>query len=208
LKTFLIIYITFLFLDILNALHPSDFYDQGDAGYSYEHIYYSLSLIQNFILCFFGLKQNAIYSEIKNISKEDIKDEFIDYNKKDLSSKEKPFNHDIDTKKIYLELFDYIKKEKLYKNPELSLFYIAKKIEINRTYLTISIKEETKDNFYTFINKLRVEESKKLLLSDTFKKHTIDTIAIESGFKSIPTFYSWFKKLTGKTPLEFKKDNI
>ena len=60
-------------------------------------------------------------------------------------------------------------------------------------------------NFYGFINKFRVEKSKKLLADKELDKYSIIGIAFESGFNSKTSFNTTFKKLTGQTPSEFKR---
>lgn len=51
----------------------------------------------------------------------------------------------------------------------------------------------------------RVEYSKSLLLMDN-SSVTFEGIGAMSGFKSNSNFYSSFKEITGKTPLEWKND--
>jgi len=62
-------------------------------------------------------------------------------------------------------------------------------------------------NFYQFINELRTEEAKKLLLSKEVKQLDMFGIAIRAGFNSRTTFYASFKKATGITPTEYMKVN-
>lgn len=52
-------------------------------------------------------------------------------------------------------------------------------------------------NLNDYINYLRVEEAKQLLVSDTYLKMTIDAIALKSGFNSKSPFYHSFKKYAG-----------
>lgn len=52
-----------------------------------------------------------------------------------------------------------------------------------------------------YISKLRIENAKKLLIS----KKTIIEIAHDSGFRSLTAFYENFKRVTGTTPTEYRK---
>lgn len=58
-------------------------------------------------------------------------------------------------------------------------------------------------NFNDFINAYRIEETISILTSSSLSKLTIEAIALKAGFNSKSTFYSAFKKQTGKTPKEF-----
>jgi AraC-like DNA-binding protein len=69
------------------------------------------------------------------------------------------------------------------------------------------INELYQDNFYNFINKYRIEEAKRLLLSDKYNQLNILGIAYESGFNSKTTFNTTFKKHVGCSPSEFVKMN-
>lgn len=61
------------------------------------------------------------------------------------------------------------------------------------------------ENFYEFINRYRVEASKKLLTDAKFQHLNMVGIAFEAGFNSKTAFNTAFKKTTGQTPSEFRK---
>jgi len=71
--------------------------------------------------------------------------------------------------------------------------------------LSYVLNKGIKKNFYQFINELRVEEAKILLLSDKVKTLDMLGIATHAGFNSKTTFNTTFKKLTGLTPSQFQK---
>ncbi len=54
------------------------------------------------------------------------------------------------------------------------------------------------------MNKYRVENAKKLILSDTSQKYTLEHIAEKTGFGSIASFLRVFKKFEGITPGKFR----
>ena len=60
-------------------------------------------------------------------------------------------------------------------------------------------------NFSDYINQLRVEEARKALLNPEFNNYTIVAVGLECGFNSKSTFYTAFRKITGQTPSEFRK---
>ena len=63
------------------------------------------------------------------------------------------------------------------------------------------------DNFTSYVNQYRVNEVKKMLCDPTFNKYNIESIGLEAGFSSKTTFFNVFKKFTGMTPKEFKKQH-
>lgn len=95
--------------------------------------------------------------------------------------------------------------EKLYLDPGLTLSSLAYHIGINPHDLSYIINNGLQKKFYQFINELRTEEAKRLLLSQEAKRLDMFGIAIRAGFNSRTTFYSSFKKATGITPTEYMK---
>ena len=56
-----------------------------------------------------------------------------------------------------------------------------------------------------FVQKTRIDEAKRLLIET---KRTVYDIAGDCGFTDIKFFYKTFKKITGMTPSEFKKEEF
>lgn len=103
------------------------------------------------------------------------------------------------------QLNDLIIKEELYLDLELNLGKLAKKLGISSHQLSYVINKGYNQNFYSYINKFRIEKAKKLLLNKELDRYSIIGIAFESGFNSKTSFNTLFKKITGMTPSEFKK---
>ena len=82
---------------------------------------------------------------------------------------------------------------------------ISKQINLSEGYLSQIINSNTDNNFNEYINNMRVENAKKLLLDDEYFKYTITAIGLESGFNTKTSFYNAFKKITGHTPNNYKK---
>jgi AraC-like DNA-binding protein len=97
--------------------------------------------------------------------------------------------------------------EKLFIIDNLSVEHVADKLGTNSKYVSQVINEYYRKNFYNFINSYRVEEAKRLLLESVNEKYSILGIARIVGFVSKSTFNSAFKRFTGMTPSEYKKNN-
>ena len=97
--------------------------------------------------------------------------------------------------------------DKLYLDPSLTLSALSSKIGISTHELSYVINNGLEKNFYQFINELRTEEAKSLLLSEEIKYLDMLGIATRAGFNSKTTFYTTFKKATNLTPKEYIKMN-
>lgn len=98
-----------------------------------------------------------------------------------------------------------LKGEKYFLRHGLTLDEMAQELGISKGHLSRIINSELQTNFSEYVNTLRVEESKKLLIDPEFSKYTLVAIGLEAGFSSKSTFNSTFKKVTGYTPSQFKK---
>jgi len=99
----------------------------------------------------------------------------------------------------------FILDNKSYLNPYLSLNMLSNELDLSEGYISQVVNKSLDQNFTEYINSLRVEEARQMLLSNDYNNYTILSIGLESGFNSKSSFYTAFKKFTGKTPLEFKK---
>ncbi|MCI3920794.1 response regulator [Paenibacillus sp. TRM 82003] len=85
---------------------------------------------------------------------------------------------------------------------DLSLEKVSSLFFMNPSYLSHLFKEKTGENFTDFINSLRIEHAKQLLKSTDEK---IYKVAKQLGYDNSKYFFRVFKKLTGLTPDEYRK---
>ena len=105
------------------------------------------------------------------------------------------------------KLTSIIEKESVYLNPEYRLNDLAKSSNISSHKVSQVINRIEETSFSDFINRYRIEEAKKMLISEKHKTHTIIAIANEVGFNSKTAFYNAFKKQCGISPSTYIKDN-
>ena len=103
------------------------------------------------------------------------------------------------------ELERLMEAKKPFTNNELSLRELSEMMEISTHNLTEIINRFSGKNFYDFVNSYRVEEVKHRLQQPESANLTMLALAMEAGFNSKSSFNSVFKKHTGMTPTEFKK---
>ena len=104
------------------------------------------------------------------------------------------------------ELQKIVEENKGYLDSSLSLEKISEELQLSNGHLSRIINSEMSMGFSEYINRLRVEEAKTYLLNPEFENYTLVAIGLEAGFNSKSAFHACFKKYTGLTPLQFKKE--
>jgi AraC-like DNA-binding protein len=112
----------------------------------------------------------------------------------------------ISTKKNVGLLHQKLVEEKQFLNPRLTLELLAKDVGLSTSHLSRIFNTELDSSFSDYINQLRVKQAKLYLSNTTFSNYTIVAIGLEAGFNSKTTFNTAFKKYTGKTPSEYRKE--
>lgn len=91
-----------------------------------------------------------------------------------------------------------------YYDKDIPLSYISKICFINPQYLSRLFKKETNMTFTEYLNWVRIDNAKKLLLNTNEK---ILTISLKMGYNSPTYFNRIFKKNTGMSPSEYRELN-
>ncbi len=109
--------------------------------------------------------------------------------------------------RVNLKLNPYVKKaieysKKNFDSP-ISVDLICNELNINKRYFCKIFKSETGYTFTNYLNIFRVEKSKRLLRNHNM---SLLDVAISVGFNSQNYYSSVFKKITNKTPLEYKQE--
>ncbi len=94
-------------------------------------------------------------------------------------------------------------ERKPYTNTILTLDRLAEQVGIAPRMLSTVINRQFNCNFYEFINAYRVDEAKALLHNNP--NQTIMEIMHDAGFNSKATFNTFFKKIVGQTPSEYRQ---
>jgi AraC-like DNA-binding protein len=111
----------------------------------------------------------------------------------------------LDTEVVYDRLIYLMGVENIYKDFDLNLEGLAQVMSISPHQLSQFMNERLGTNFRNYINSYRIEEAKKILISDSDKN--ILTICYDVGFNTKSTFNQCFKKYTNKTPTEFRQEH-
>lgn len=108
------------------------------------------------------------------------------------------------TRSLAAEAVHYIREQ--YYDPGISLNVLADKLSISPAYLSKLIAEEVGSSFPDFINQLRLEQAKLLLVTNL--ELDIREIAARVGYGSSTYFTTQFKKRYGVTPSKWRMNHI
>ncbi len=91
-------------------------------------------------------------------------------------------------------------------NPNFSIQLLSDSLQIPKHHLSQVINRKMNTSFYELVNSNRVQYAKEKLLSAPASNHTLESIGYSAGFNTKAAFFSHFKKMTGKTPGQFRKE--
>jgi AraC-like DNA-binding protein len=111
-------------------------------------------------------------------------------------------DEDSNEQKLYLlftEIQQLMEEEKFYLKPGITVSDVSTALGTNDKYISLSVNKYARMNFNHYINTLRVQEAKKLLLEPN-RNNSIQDIAMVCGFGNASSFIRVFKQITGLTP--------
>lgn len=98
------------------------------------------------------------------------------------------------------KICDYI--EEHYMEPNLSLNYLSETFEYHANYLSRLFKDEIGERFVDYLARVRISHAKEFLKTTSL---TVQDVAARVGYEHVYSFMRVFKKLSGMTPGEFRK---
>jgi AraC-like DNA-binding protein len=157
-------------------------------------IFYSFIVLFVIFIGFSGIRQQNLFSN--NLSDENL----LVKNKKEGEYKKSGLKSDT-AKSKHDDLLKFMKTEKPYLNPKLTLSELAGSLNISANHLSQIINQYEKVNFHDFINTYRVNEFIERAENNNNLNYL--SIAFESGFNSKSAFNSIFKKIKDSTPSQY-----
>jgi AraC-like DNA-binding protein len=103
---------------------------------------------------------------------------------------------------LVAELEQFMHTHQMYLDPNLVMPKLAKMLGWPTAKLSQLLNDNLDLSFNDFVNGYRIDHAKTLLLGQRSMK--MDELAEKSGFNSLSTFYSAFKKHTQMTPAKYK----
>lgn len=144
------------------------------------------------ILVFYSVSHSTVFAGVEPEKLEPLKD--------------KPTRQVSQEKVERLEA--YMLDKKPYMRSNVTVEDLAKDLDLPPRGLSRVINRHFGRNFFEFINHYRVEEAKRLLSSPEKAHLSVLDVMLESGFNSKAAFNTFFKKYTGMTPSEYRKQKL
>lgn len=105
------------------------------------------------------------------------------------------------------KLQSYLREEKPYLENDLTLPKLAQRLSVSQHHLSQVLNDRLNQSFFDLMATYRVEEAKMLLADKAHSHLKIDEIAERVGYNSTSAFHTAFKRITGKTPAQFRANN-
>ena len=99
----------------------------------------------------------------------------------------------------------YLETEKRYREPGYSLWELSRDTGISTKIISKSINGYMGRNFYDLINRMRIEEAKKMLreMAVTNSRLMIEEVGVQCGFRSRSVFFTRFNGYEKMTPRKY-----
>jgi len=103
---------------------------------------------------------------------------------------------------------NYMEKQRPYLNNQLKIDDLAQQVSLSPKLLSNLINREFEVNFFEYINRYRLKEVSAYLIDPDMAEQSIIELAFLAGYNSKSSFNRLFKVDTGKTPSQFRKENL
>ena len=99
---------------------------------------------------------------------------------------------------------DIIIIQKKYKDKDYSAKRLAEDLGTNTRYISAVVNVRFHMNYTSLVNAHRIREAMTLLVDKRYKDLTMEEISDMVGFSNRQSFYASFYKVNGKTPRDYK----
>ncbi|MCH7407365.1 AraC family transcriptional regulator [Belliella aquatica] len=198
----LIFILAIKFFVLLQYLNLVQYSVVGQSVFKFKEIIVFCVMILILIYSFYNLFRIKL-----DFNKEEsyVKHKFIQKN--DLIVKTE--NTNTNFKHIELDINQRLKKlfeeDRIYLNKNITALELANYLNIRSRDLPLLIQDTYGCSYKDLISKFRIEHAKSEIENFYLDKHTLESLAFDTGFNSRITFFNTFKKETGLSPSEFWK---
>ena len=181
-----------------------------DHNFRGAHLQALGPIISIFLFVKYGIYQKNIYTDEQE--NQIASDNVTENNATTTITKQKKYQTSSLTKadaaKLWQQLQLVMSNDQPYLQAGLKISELAKQLDVSVNHLSETINGYAELSFYDYINGLRVDEAIRLLTATDSQHLSVTDIGYQAGFNSSSTFYTHFKKSTGKTPRQFRDQLI
>lgn len=106
---------------------------------------------------------------------------------------------------LYRQLEELMDREHTYRRKDVSLDYLAERLDTNRVYVSRAINQYSGMSFYDYIHSRRIAEA-VAALSEEENDLPLKVLSDRLGYNSISAFYRYFQKETGVPPSKYREE--
>lgn len=159
-----------------------------------------------YFVSFQAYKQKNLFEINKNVSaNESIKRTIVKSYKHKTPTKVVEYTED---KALEERIKNHMIKHEPYLNASLTIYQLSEQLDIPVRELSQFINHKLNKHFFDFVNEYRVKKAMEILANPLYDKMTVLEVLYEVGFNSKSSFNTVFKKYTGKTPTQYRKNNL
>jgi len=189
---------------LLGSLFPSVI--TGIICYIFYYVFY-ISFAINFV------NHGFVYKKLEQVLTEE-KDDDDDETEYQKSEEEDEYEEEdeeknlmtLTTQNLIWEKLKTWQSEKHFLNPDITIDDVSQKIGTNKKYISIYVNRHINKSFRNWINDLRIEEAKNLLLEQP--EMSIKQISEKTGFSKSSYFSKLFFLNTKRNPLAWRKEQL
>jgi len=173
---------------------------------AYFYTVFILSLIALSFICWMVLKAmhspelfrgiNSNLQLVRNLVKDDSRSNSLNYNPETDDSPE------------IVALKEHMTKNEPYLEATLTVYDLAKQMDIPTKDLSVLINHHLDQHFFDFVNGYRIRKAMGILEDPDKTDLTVLEILYEVGFNSKSSFNTAFKKYTNLTPTQFRDNAL
>lgn len=105
-------------------------------------------------------------------------------------------------RKIMDMVNDAMHSKKLYRDPDLTLRRLSRRLGVPSRHISIAINRIFRHNISQFVNEFRIQEAMRLLQTTDMP---ITTVMFECGFQTKSNFNREFARVTGASPSDYRR---
>jgi AraC-like DNA-binding protein len=104
------------------------------------------------------------------------------------------------------KLVTLMEEEKVFLDCDMTLPKLAAMVDCSINHLSQVVNSGLNMSFFDFLNSYRINEAKSILIRQDSLSQSILDVSFAVGFNSNSAFYAAFKKATGQTPAQFRRE--